>query len=245
MTRRIKSREHAETAFGLPVVAEIPAAPEGGSGPEVEVASRPESASSDAYRQLAATISEVVQRNRSAGDAPTRSGTTVLVASARDEPARSFVAVNLAAVYADEGSRVIVATTRGLPALGGESADPPPVAGSGDPTTSQSVIARARPSWIPGVSSLALGELFAANEDVLGRFDEFAGATSEAVDLLLLEAPMLSSPIGPGLLSRVDLVVVVCEYGRTMRDDAYATQGLLSQDFWHPLLGVVLANSPA
>jgi hypothetical protein len=221
---------------------------DGGTGPEVEVTFRPESASSRAYRQLATNIGEVVQRNRSTegADGARRHGTTLLVTSARDEPARSFVAVNLAALYADGGDRVIVATTRGLPAEHDESGGARPAGSeSGRRTTPESVIALARPSWIPGVSSVALGDLFEANEDLLGRFDEFADAACDAVDVLVLEAPLLSSPVGPGLLSRVDLVVVICECGRTATEDAFESQRLLTADGSLPLLGLVLANAPA
>ncbi|HEY6473933.1 MAG TPA: hypothetical protein VIY26_13655 [Acidimicrobiales bacterium] len=246
--RKIKTRERAEEAFGLPVTAEIPAAaPRDADGsPEVEVASRPDSESAQAYRELAAQIEQAVQQDTGA-HAPSRrrSGYTVLVTSARDEPARSFVAVNLAAVFAETGHRVLVVTTRGLlTASAGNDAGPRPDAALVDPTMARDVVAHALPSRIAGVSSLALGTMFSSSEDVLRDFDAFVDAATEVVDLVVFEVPLLAHQLGRPLLSAVDLSVVVCEGGRTTTEDGFESQAALTEDVFLPILGLVLAHAP-
>lgn len=244
--RKIKTRERAEEAFGLPVTAEIPAAaPRDADGsPEVEVASRPDSESAQAYRELAAQIEQAVQHDTGAHARSRRAGYTVLVTSARDEPARSFVAVNLAAVFAETGHRVLVVTTRGLlTASAGNDAvrpDEAPV----DPAAARDVVAHALPSRIAGVSSLALGAMFASSEDVLRGFDDFADAATEVVDLVVIEAPLLAHQLGRPLLAAVDLSVVVCEGGRTTTEDGFESQAALTDDVFLPILGLVLAHPP-
>jgi hypothetical protein len=246
--RKIKSRDRAEEAFGLPVVAEIPgAAPRDADGsPEVEVASRPDSASARAYRELAAQIEQAVQHDTAAhAHSRRRAGYTVLVTSARDEPARSFVAVNLAAVFAETGHRVLVVTTRGLltgPA-GNDATSRPDPAGV-DATMARDVVAHALPSRIASVSSLALGTMFSSSEDVLRNFDAFVDAATEVVDLVVFETPLLAHQLGRPLLSAVDLSVVVCEGGRTTTEDGFECQAALTGDVFLPILGLVLAQAP-
>jgi hypothetical protein len=246
--RRIRVRERAEEAFGLPVTAEIPAAaPRDADGsPEVEVASRPDSESAQAYRALAAQIEQAVQQDAGAHVPPRRrAGYTVLVTSARDEPARSFVAVNLAAVFAETGHRVLVVTTRGLLAApAGNDPVPRPDTAPVDPTMARDVVAHALPSRIAGVSSLALGTMFSSSEDVLRDFDAFVDAATEVVDLVVFEAPLLSHQLGRPLLSAVDLSVVVCEGGRTTAEDGFESQAALTGDVFLPILGLVLAHAP-
>jgi Mrp family chromosome partitioning ATPase len=246
-SRRIQTRERAEETFGLPVTAEIPAPGDSGAGPVVEVASNPDSESSKAYRQLAAHIERVMRHegDLGEGDAKPRSGFTILITSARDEPARSYVAVNLAAVFADSGDRVMVATTRGLQSAPAKNGKPVASSNGGGPTTAAAIVSNARPSWITGVSSLALGQLYPTSEGLLRSFGQFAGAAHEVVNDLVLEAPLLASREGAALLSVVDLVVVVCECGRTAAEDGFESQRLLTRDLFLPVLGLVLVNAPA
>lgn len=246
--RKIKNRERAEEAFGLPVTAEIPtaAARDADGAPEVEVASRPDSESSQAYRELAAQIEHVLAHEAGAhAHARRRAGFTLLVTSARDEPARSFVAVNLAAVFAESGHRVMVVTTRGLPvAPQAKDAASAPDATRPDPSDVHDVVAHALPSRIPSVSSLALGSMFSTSQDVLRHFDAFVDAATDVVDLVIFEAPLLSHPLGRPLLSAVDSSIVVCESGRTPTEDGFESQRALTEDVFLPVLGVVLAHAP-
>ena len=103
----------------------------------------------------------------------------------------------------------------------------------------------ARPSWITGVSSLALGQLYSTSDGLVGSFGQFAGAAHEVVDDLVIEAPLLASQEGAALLRAVDLVVVVCECGRTTAEDGFESQRILTRDMFLPVLGLVLANAPA
>lgn len=251
-TRSIQGREGAEEAFGMPVVAEIPRAVSHGVDglPEVEVSSRPDSASSLVYRRLAARIDHALHQRRDPndGELEPRAGSTVLITSARDEPARSFAAVNLAAVFADAGDRVIVATTRGFGEQSAVPTEPQANVSGVRPDRSglasaapSSIVARARPSWLPGVSSLALGELIPAGSNPTD-FGPFIEAAREVVNYLVLEVPLLALAQGKALLSCADLVVVVCESGRTSAQDGSECASLLSALPHQKVLGLVLAN---
>ena len=61
------------------------------------------------------------------------------------------------------------------------------------------------------------------------------------VDVLLIEAPLLSTQDGAALLPVVDLVVVVCESWHTTVQDGLRTQRLLTQRR-PPVLGLVMTN---
>jgi Mrp family chromosome partitioning ATPase len=217
-------------------MAEIPlAAPQDPDGmPEIEVASRPGSEGSRAYRVLAAHLEQELQR------VAAHSSRSVLITSPRDEPARSYVAVNLAALFAEFGHRVLVVTGRGLePAEGAGTLSE---STSGGPTsTAYDVVAHARPSTIASVSSLALGTLFPTSNDARRGLDGFVDAAGEVVDLVVFEAALLSDQLGQSLLSAVDLSVVVCEAGRTPYADGFECQRLLTGDAFLPVFGLVLA----
>src|ERR1700722_13806266 len=90
---RVRTSQRAEEAFGLPVIAEIPAsAPRDVDGrPEVEVVANPGSEASGAYRLLHAAIVRAARRRESSHpDTASRPALAVLIASPSDEPARSY-----------------------------------------------------------------------------------------------------------------------------------------------------------
>ena len=90
---------------------------------------------------------------------PHRSRFSILVTAPIDEPTRSLVVVNLAAVFAEAGDRVLVATTGGMRSSIVANGKLAPNADEGpySDLTPAELVANARPSQIPGVSSLALG----------------------------------------------------------------------------------------
>ncbi len=92
---------------------------------------------------------------------PHRSRFSILVTAPSDEPTRSLAVVNLAAVFAEAGDRVLVATTGGMRTnIDGNGKLPSTWEGPYSELTASELVANARPSQIPGVSSLALGQLF-------------------------------------------------------------------------------------
>jgi capsular polysaccharide biosynthesis protein/Mrp family chromosome partitioning ATPase len=302
--RRIRTRRRAEEVFGLPIVAEVPAAPSGHASviPVVDIVVDPYSKASEAYRQLhvailtapavtwvkrggfdqlapapaipqplpvgatvgsagsgdAADVAEPVTGVQPAIDttarlpvavaspeSPTRkhSRFSILITSPDDEPTRSLVVVNLAAVFAEAGDRVLVATTSGMRTeFEGNGRGPQAWQSNGGSTAPSDLVANARPSQIPGVSSLALGHVFSSPSRLALNVGGLVEASRDIVDVLLLEAPLLSTQDGAAMLPAVDLVVVVAECWRTTIAEGIRTQRLLSQRR-PPVLGVVLTNS--
>jgi Mrp family chromosome partitioning ATPase len=175
---------------------------------------------------------------------PRRGRFSVLVTSPTDEPTRSLVVVNLAAVFAEAGDRVLVATTGGMRAGPGRNGADIGTPGPLDAMTPSDLVANARPSQIPGVSSLALGQLFHNPSRLALNASGLVGAARDVVDVLLLEAPLLSTQDGVALMGAVDLVVVVCEAWRTTVKNGQQTQRLLAQHR-PPVLGIVMTNMDA
>jgi Mrp family chromosome partitioning ATPase len=176
---------------------------------------------------------------------PRRSRFSILVTSPTDEPSRSLVVVNLAAVFAEAGDRVLVATTGGMRTefeangRGTQMWEPDRQA-----TDAAELVANARPSQIPGVSSLALGQIFSNPSRLAGNATDLIEAARDVVDVLLLEATLLTTQDGAALLPVVDLVVVVCEAWYTKVADGARSRRLLAQRR-PPVLGLAMTNIPA
>ena len=167
---------------------------------------------------------------------------SILVTSPTDEPSRSLVIVNLAAVFAEAGDRVLVATTGGMrTGFDGNGQVPSAWESPTAPMSASDVVANARPSQIPGVSSLALGQLFPNPSRLALNAPAVVEAARDVVDVVLLEAPILSTQDGAALLPAADLVVVVCEAWHTTVSDGLRSQRLLAQ-FRPPVLGLVMTN---
>ena len=175
--------------------------------------------------------------------APRRSRFSILITSPTDEPTRSLVVVNLAAVFAEAGDRVLVATTGGMRAEVEGNGGPKAWEGPDEDMDASELVANARPSQIPGVSSLALGQVFSNPSRFALQAPALVEAARDVVDVLLLEAPLLSTQDGAALLPAADLVVVVCEAWRTTVADGVRTQRLLAQRR-PPVLGLVMTAMP-
>jgi Mrp family chromosome partitioning ATPase len=174
---------------------------------------------------------------------PRRSRFSILITSPDDEPTRSLVVVNLAAVFAEAGDRVLVATTSGMRTeFEGNGRGPQMWQGETGSTNPSDLVANARPSQIPGVSSLALGQVFSNPSRLASSVGGLVDAARDVVDVLLLEAPLLSTQDGAAMLPAVDLVVVVAECWRTTIAEGIRTQRMLAQRR-PPVLGLVLTNS--
>lgn len=178
--------------------------------------------------------------------APHRSRFSILVTAPTDEPTRSLVVVNLAAVFAEAGDRVLVATTGGMRSsiVGNSKLAPNADAGPYSELTASELVANARPSQIPGVSSLALGQLFPNPSKLALNAPALVEAARDVVDVILWEAPLLSTQDGTALLPAADLVVVIAEAWHTTVKDGLQSQRLLAQHR-PPVLGLVMTNMRA
>jgi Mrp family chromosome partitioning ATPase len=173
---------------------------------------------------------------------PRRHRFAILITSPTDEPSRSLAVVNLATVFAEAGDRVLVATTGGMRTeFEGDGKGFRGWEGEMPDTDASELVANARPSQIPGVSSLALGSVFSNPARLALKAGSLIEAARDVVDVLLIEAPLLSTQDGAALLPVVDLVVVVCESWQTTVQDAVRTQRLLTQRR-PPVLGLVMTN---
>jgi Mrp family chromosome partitioning ATPase len=172
-----------------------------------------------------------------------RSPFSILVTSPDDEPTRSLVVVNLAAVFAEAGDRVLVATTGGMRTEFEKSGNTRLLGVPQPKPDVANLVANARPSQIPGVTSLALGQLLSNPSQLVNNARALVDAAHEVVDVLLLEASLLTTQDGAALLPEVDLVLVVCEAWRTEIVEAVRSQRLLAQRR-PPVLGVVMTNMP-
>jgi Mrp family chromosome partitioning ATPase len=173
---------------------------------------------------------------------PRRHRFAILITSPNDEPSRSLAVVNLATVFAEAGDRVLVATTGGMRTeFEGDGKGFRGWEGEMPDTDAAELVANARPSQIPGVSSLALGSVFSNPARLALKAGSLIEAARDVVDVLLIEAPLLSTQDGAALLPVVDLVVVVCESWHTTVQDGLRTQRLLTQRR-PPVLGLVMTN---
>jgi hypothetical protein len=218
-------------------------APSAGADPAAGDSSGPGTSEEPA----SATTSEMrlpVSTRAGALVAPRRKRFSILVTSPTDEPTRSLVVVNLAAVFAEAGDRVLVATTGGMRTeVEGNGKGPKSWEGPDEDMDAAELVANARPSQIPGVSSLALGQLFTNPSRFALQAPALVDAARDVVDVLLLEAPLLSTQDGAALLPAADVVVVVCEAWRTTVADGVRTQRLLAQRR-PPVLGLVMTAMP-
>ncbi len=173
---------------------------------------------------------------------PRRHRFAILITSPNDEPSRSLAVVNLATVFAEAGDRVLVATTGGMRTeFEGNGKGFHGWEGEIPDTDAAELVANARPSQIPGVSSLALGSLFSNPARLALKAGSLIEAARDVVDVLLIEAPLLSTQDGAAILPVVDLVVVVCESWHTTVQDGLRTQRLFTQRR-PPVLGLVMTN---
>lgn len=167
----------------------------------------------------------------------------VLVTSPTDEPTRSLVVANLAAVLAESGQRVLVATTGGLRTRL-EMDDRPglPVSPLGPDPSPEAIVANARPSQLPGVSSLALGRIIDNPSKLALKSSSIVRAALALVDVLIFEAPLLSTQDAEALLPVTDVAVVVAESWRTTVADGVRSRQLLARHR-APVLGVALTSA--
>ena len=173
---------------------------------------------------------------------PRRSRFAIMVTSPTDEPTRSLVVVNLAAVFAEAGDRVLVATTGGMrTTIDGNGKFPPMWEGAYADLSTSDLVANARPSQIPGVSSIALGQLFPNPSRLALNAHALVETARDVVDVLLLEASLLSSQDAAALMPAADLVVVVCEAWCTTVEEGLKSQRLLAHHR-PPVLGLAMTN---
>ena len=255
---RIRTKEEAEEAFGLPVVAEIPLlGRKQRRSYEVVSAERPRSRMAESYRglrtgvQYMGVVTSLVDGE--SATAPNGSGNghsrgaakVVLVTSPGPAEGKSTTVVNLAATYAESGARVVI--------IDGDFRRPAiheyvPEAGVGrarrnDDEGIAHLVGR---THIPGVSAITgLDERFAREQpaDLLAWIRATIDEARTMADVVLVDtAPFLNVNDARDLLGVADLVVVVARSGKTKRQSADRMSETLAR-LGAKVVGVVLVGA--
>jgi Mrp family chromosome partitioning ATPase/capsular polysaccharide biosynthesis protein len=246
--RKIRTHFEAETAFGLPVLAEVPqlTPSQERDGALVAVTS-PLSRAAEAYRavrtsvlfQRASVMAPGPGTAHGNGDGvfePDHGGPLVLmITSPEPREGKTTTSANLAAVFAEAGSSVLVVNCDfrrpTIHRLFGLDDIPRRVQESG--VEGVKVVTNVVPD--PGANP---AQVVAAQRQVIaaarGRFDV----------IVLDTAPLLTANDAVELVASADLVLLVARSGMTGMDDAQRAMDLLSR-LEAPVGGLVLVGSVA
>ena len=255
---RIRSPLRAEQAFGLPVLAEVPAIPRR-RRKTVVTASRPYSRAAGAFRLLGVGTARWTSNGegRMAADRRSRptAAKTILVTSPEAGDGKTTVAANLAVAYAQAGSRVLVVScdlrrpaihkafgVRDRPGLadllmstdGGLDPDAPV-----DLTPYLEPCSVVRVAVLPsGTTPERPGELLASP-----KMPGFLERLKRVTDVIILDcAPLVVAGDVVPLLPLVDGVVLVARAGRT-RDELAGSAAALLERLGASRVGVVLNDA--
>lgn len=242
---RVFTKEQAEAAFGFPVIAEVPAFTRR-QRRETNVISvtAPYSRFAEAFRVLRSSIVFVERSGRlpdatppqAAGnptgeDVARKRATVVMITSPGPSEGKTTTTANLAAVLAEDGSKVLVVNCDfrrpRLHLFLGADHEPRKVIDT----------------HIPGVKFVAgvvEDHRTATPAEVVKAQRDVVTAAREVFDYILLDtAPLLTTNDASDVLPVTDMVVVVCRAGKTMKEAADRAAELLER-FSAPVIGAAL-----
>ena len=248
---RIRTREDAEEAFDLPVLAEVPRLPRSRRGQHVILSAvEPGSATAEAHRALRSTLLLLRPGDPTEGgrQAPTEPspllrGTTLLVTSPRPSEGKTTTVANLAVVLAESGRKVLILSLDlrnseiqdyfGIPEISGLS----DILYAGRPQDLENVI---RETEYPGVRIAPGGRELAHAGGLLAGVKPLLEHARQLADVVLVDSPpILTVSDALEISPHVDAALVVSRAGRTTRAQAVATHRLMSR-LGVPALGTVL-----
>jgi tyrosine-protein kinase len=230
---RIRGREDAEAATNLTVVAELPADEEAAKRPtEIAAHERPSGLLAEATRGLRTSLTFL------GVDKPLRK---IVVTSSGPGEGKSFVAANLAAVYAQAGMKTIlvsadlrkprldsffpgIAPGPGLSEVIAGMTSEASSANGHDPQTSGAgggaLSEVLQPTHIDGLSIVLAGKLPPNPAELLGskRAGELLDQLSSIADIVIVDTPPVLAVTDAAVLApNVDGVVIVTAAGDTHR----------------------------
>ena len=245
---RIRTRRHAEAAFGLPVIAEIPAISGRAGRRGVVVADNPGSQVAEAFRTLRTSAQLFARSGPTEADQPGLAGRRVLVTSTDAGEGKSTTAANLAAAFAETGRSVLLIDwDLSRPALGhlmrtetsrGVADVLVPVAEA--PALPTCACRPASPGLAPRRRHVdsAHGQSGRVGVAVLDEARRFA-------DVVVVDTPpLLGSSITRELVTLAEAVIVVCRSGATGEGSASRASDLLSR-LGAQVIGIALVGISA
>jgi capsular exopolysaccharide synthesis family protein len=262
---RIRTKEQAQRAFGLPVLAEIPVLPRRRRNlAEIVTVSDPESLAGQAYRSLrtslllksaprhlagvpTATSMRVALDARFGRGEPKTGPQVVVVASPGMAEGKTTTTANLAAAFAETGRRVLVLECDlRRPTIGrylgvdeGPGLSDALAQSEGEIHLEEFI----RATSIPKVRVVTAGRPVASPDELLTRIANVINAARQYADVVVVDtAPLLATDDASVLVPMADDVVLICRAGRTPVDAAERATELLTR-LGASLDGVVIVGA--
>jgi Mrp family chromosome partitioning ATPase len=250
MDTRLRERDEAEEAFGLPVLAEIPRISHRARADHtVVLATGPDSAAAEAYRSLRsavglmAHISGTARKPRTEDAVPGRAPQVIVVTGIRGHDGKSTTVANLAAALAEAGRSVLVIDCDFRNPAAHVFLDAPPGIGLADLLESDvggNLDHVIRPTALRRVQLVTSAGEVSHPAGVLLRLPGIIAEARKRADVVLIDSgPLLVTSNAVDLLQHADAALVTCRVGRTTIDEASRVR-LLLQRADVSMLGVVL-----
>ena len=244
LDRRIRNRADAEAAYQQPVLTEVPHYPSKLRADEVIARSQPISAIAEAYRSVRTSVLFQLtgsdgfvhahdSQNGNGIDSESQSPLVIMVTSAVPGEGKSATTANLAVVFAEGGSKVLVVNCDfRRPTIHKNFA-------------LEDLPRHAQTTSIRGVTVVTnvLADPDANPAQYLSAQRQVVAAAREHFDVVLLDtAPVLVANDPLALVPSADLVLLVARAESTRIDDARSTaESLIRMDA--PLGGVILVSN--
>jgi capsular exopolysaccharide synthesis family protein len=243
---RINTTEAVQSAFRLPVIAEVPRVM--GAPFSVVTAYDPRSSAAEAYRTLRASL--VLMPNtglggRSAGTV--REPQVILVTSPAPGDGKTTTVANLAACFAEAGREVLVlgCDFRRPEVHSYLNADPRPGIADVLMDNRRGLSSVVRATNLPHVRIAASGTSLRSFGDVANAGRALVAEARNLADVVIIDTPpILATNDATELIPAVDAVVVVARIGRTTVDAAKRARTLLER-LAAPAAGVVVNGAPS